>query len=440
MTASNPSLNPAHVNRPTNVRWRILAVMVFISFVSYLLRGNLSIAGTTMVQDLQLTEIQWGWVMSAFPLGYALFQFPGGCWGDSKGPRLTLTLIAISWGVLIAVTSLTPGHDMAPTFVIIGFLLTVQFLVGAVHAPVFPIVVCAIERWFPMGRWALPNGLTSSGLTVGLAVTASALPWLIGQFGWRISFLILAPFAFVAAALWWWYARDRPDQHDGVNAAELELVTTIIERVPCGEGDVPAWRRVLKNRDALFATLSYACMNYVFYVVFSWGFYYLVTVRGFAAQEAGFLTSAQWVAGAAGAFAGGWVGDKLCHRIGLRWGCRWPILIGSGVSGLLLIGVAFHPNAYVAAAMLGACFFFNQFTEGAYAANGAAIGGRHSGAVYGLMNTGANLMGFINAILLSSVAAWLGWKIAIAMGAGFAVLAFVLILLSKADRQMDQGD
>ena len=130
MTASNPTVNPAHVNRPTNVRWRILAIMVFISFVSYLLRGNLSIAGTTMVQDLQLTEIQWGWVMSAFPLGYALFQFPGGCWGDRKGPRLTLTLIAIAWGVLIAVTSLTPGRDMAPTFLIIGFLLTVQFLVA----------------------------------------------------------------------------------------------------------------------------------------------------------------------------------------------------------------------------------------------------------------------------------------------------------------------
>jgi sugar phosphate permease len=391
--------------RPTNVRWRILAVMVFISFVSYLLRGNLSIAGTTMVEDLQLTEIQWGWVMSAFPLGYALFQFPGGCWGDSKGPRLTLTLIAISWGVLIAVTSLTPGHDMAPTFVIIGFLLTVQFLAGAFHAPVFPIVVCAIERWFPVGRWALPNGLTSSGLTVGLAVTASALPWLIGQFGWRTSFLLLAPFAFAAAALWWWYARDRPEQHDGVNAAELELVTTLIERAPCGEGDVPAWRRVLKNRDALFATLSYACMNYVFYVVFSWGFYYLVTVRGFAAQEAGFLTSAQWVAGAAGAFAGGWVGDKLCHRIGLRWGCRWPILIGSGVSGLLLLVLPFI-NAYAAAGS-GCLLLFNQFTEGAYAANGSAWRPSFRCGVWPV-NTGANLMGFINAIL-SSVAVWLGW-------------------------------
>ncbi len=236
-------------------------------------------------------------MMAAFPLGYALFQFPGGCWGDRRGPRLTLTLITIAWGVLIAVTSLTPSRELAPVFLVIGFLVTVQFLVGAAHAPVFPIVVCAIERWFPVGRWALPNGLSSSGLTIGLAATASALPWLIGNLGWRVSFLVLAPFAFATAALWWWYARDRPEQHPAINAAELELISKNAAPVPCSDGGEPAWRRVLKNRDALFAMLSYSCMNYVFYVVFSWGFYYLVTIRGFAAQEAGFLTSAQWLAG-----------------------------------------------------------------------------------------------------------------------------------------------
>ena len=64
--------------RPTNVRWRILAILMFISFVSYMLRGNLSIAAPAMIEDLQLTEIQWGWIMAAFPLGYALFQcLPG---------------------------------------------------------------------------------------------------------------------------------------------------------------------------------------------------------------------------------------------------------------------------------------------------------------------------------------------------------------------------
>jgi ACS family glucarate transporter-like MFS transporter len=426
--------------RPSLVRWRILGVLIFVSFVSYLLRGNLSIAGPSMIADLELTEIQWGWIMAAFPLGYALFQFPGGCWGDRLGPRKTLTLIAIAWGVLIAVTSLVPGREAAPAALVIGVLLTVQFLVGVAHAPVFPIVVCAIERWFPVGRWALPNGLTSTGLTLGLASTATLLPWLIGQHGWRVSFLILAPVALLAAALWWWYGRDRPEQHRAVNAAEAALIVDGQQRQSCGSGSIPAWRRVLKNRDALFMTLSYASMNFVFFVVFSWGFYYLVTIRGFAAQEAGFLTSAQWIAGGAGAAFGGWLGDRLCRRLGLRWGCRWPIVIGSIMSAVLLLGVAFHPNAYAAAIMLGLCFFFNQTTEGAYAANAAAVGGRHTGAAYGLLNTGANLMGFVNALLLSGVAAVLGWTVAIAMGAVFALLAVVFILLSRADRQMDQAD
>lgn len=436
-TASAPT---AQAVRPTHVRWRILALLVFVSFVSYLLRGNLSIAAPSMIADLQLTEIQWGWIMAAFPLGYALFQFPGGCWADRQGPRRTLALIAIAWAVLIALTSLVPGRDIAPLFVVIGLLLTVQALVGVVHAPVFPIVVCAIQRWFPTGSWALPNGLTSTGLTLGLASTATLLPWLIGHYGWRVSFLMLAPVALLGAALWWWYARDRPELHAGVNAAEATLISAGREPVACGAGTIPAWKRVLRNRDALFMTLSYASMNFVFYVVFSWGFYYLVTIRGFAEQEAGFLTSAQWMAGGAGAAFGGWLCDRLCQRIGLRWGCRWPIIIGSTVSAALLLGVALHPDAYAAAIMLGVCFFFNQLTEGAYAANAAAVGGRHTGAAYGLLNTGANLMGFVNALLLSGVAAAFGWKAAMALGSVFAMLAVVFILLSRADRQMDQSD
>jgi len=440
MTGSDPVSGTSAGQRPSNVRWRIMMILMFISFVSYLLRGNLSIAGPAMVKELQLTEIQWGWIMAAFPLGYALFQFPGGCWGDRRGPRFTMAAITIAWGVLIAVTSLTPARDVTPVFLVIGFLLTIQFLVGASHAPVFPIMVCAIERWFPPGGWALPNGLSSAGLTVGLAVTASALPWLIGQYGWRTGFLVLAPFAFIAGALWWWYSRDNPADHPAVNAAELTLLASPAGHRTAEGASESAWRRVLKNRDALFVTLSYSAMNFVFYVVFSWGYYYMVTVRGMGAQEAGFLTSAQWLAGAAGAFLGGWLGDRLCLRIGVRWGCRMPIVIGCSVSALLLVGVALHPNAYAAAFMLGACFFFNQFTEGAFGANGAAIGGRHAGAVYGLFNTGANLMGFANALLLSGIAATLGWKVAMLTGAIFALLSVFFILFSRADMQMDQSD
>jgi ACS family glucarate transporter-like MFS transporter len=441
LTMMSPeNTNLAGSQRPTNIRWRVLGILAIVSFVSYTLRGNLSIAAPTMIADLGLSEIQWGWIMAAFPAGYALFQFPGGLFGGKVGPRKALTLIAIAWSVLIIITSMLPGQDVTSATVIIVTLIVVQFLVGAAHAPTFPIVAASIERWFPVGGWGFPNGLTSSGLTLGLAATASLLPWLMGQFGWRMSFIILAPFGFIAAALWWWYARDRPAEHKSINVAEVVLIGVEEEVSEPSEGEKPAWQRVLKNRDILLLMLSYSSMNFVFYILFTWGFYYLVTIRGFGGQEAGFLTSSQWIVAGIGAALGGWICDRQCKRLGLRWGCRVPIIIGMVASGLLLVGVAVHPNAYWAAAMLGLCFFFNQMTEGAYWAISIAIGGRHAGAAGGLMNTGANVMGFINALLVAVIASAFGWAVAIAIGGVFALLGAGLILLVRADIQMDQSD
>ena len=437
MTGSDSKGPSAAMERPTNVRWRVLSILMFVSFVSYFLRGNLSIAAPSMIADLNLTEIQWGWVMSAFPLGYALFQFPGGLFGDRLGPRKALALISLAWAVMIIVTSLVPGRETASGSLILMTLITVQFFVGMVHAPVYPVMNVSIERWFPTGAWAFPTGLTSTGLTVGLAVTASLLPWLIDQFGWRSSFLIMAPFGLLGAAMWWWYARDDPAEHPATNAAEVAFIASDHHEHHAVEGQ-PAWLQVLKNRNALLLTLSYACMNFVYYVIFSWGFYYLVNVRGFAAQEAGFLTSAQWIGAGAGAALGGWFCDLQCHKIGLRWGCRMPIVIGMVTSAALLIGVAVTPNAYLAAGMLGLCFFFNQTCEGAYWASSIAIGGRHAGAAGGLMNTGGNGMGFVNAILLSMVAEYFGWTIAIAIGSVFALVGTGLILMVRADQTIDE--
>jgi ACS family glucarate transporter-like MFS transporter len=378
--------------------------------------------------------------MSAFPLGYALFQFPGGLLGDRFGPRKVLTWITVAWAVLIILTSVVPDAAVVSVGLILGSLLVVQFLVGAMHAPVFPVVSATIQRWFPAGSWAFPNGLSSSGLTLGLAGTASLLPWLMGQFGWRLSFMLLAPVGLLGAGLWWWYGRDNPSDHPAVNAAEVELVAFGHDEPQQEEAEAPAWLRVLKNRNALLLTLSYSCMNFVFYVVFSWGFYYLVKIRGFDAQEAGFLTSAQWMFAGVGAALGGWFGDFLCRRLGLRWGYRLPIVIGLVASAMLLIGVATTSNAYMAALMLGLCFFFNQTTEGPYWGSSIAIGGSHAGATGGLLNTGANAMGFVNALLLSLVADSFGWAIAITIGAGFALLGACFILMVRCDEQIEQAD
>jgi sugar phosphate permease len=77
--------------RRTSVRWRVFLILALASFVAYVLRGNLSIAAPAMIKDLQLSEIQWSWVLVAFTTGYTTFQLPGGMFGDSVGPREAIT-------------------------------------------------------------------------------------------------------------------------------------------------------------------------------------------------------------------------------------------------------------------------------------------------------------------------------------------------------------
>ena len=82
--------------RPTNVRWRILALIFAASFVAYLLRTNMSVAGERMMGDLGLTQVQLGAVLAAFAWGYAAAQFPSGVWGSRVGARRAMALAALS--------------------------------------------------------------------------------------------------------------------------------------------------------------------------------------------------------------------------------------------------------------------------------------------------------------------------------------------------------
>ena len=135
-------------------RWVVLAIIIFASFIAYVLRTNLSIVSEMMMHDLGMNEYQLGMVFSAFAAGYAIFQFPGGIFGDRFGPRFTITAIAIAWALLTIVTAVIPGTDVLSVGAIVAALFVTRFLVGAVHAPFFPVTIGGtIASWFPVRQW-----------------------------------------------------------------------------------------------------------------------------------------------------------------------------------------------------------------------------------------------------------------------------------------------
>ncbi len=421
----------------THVRWVILALLFMVSFVAYVLRTNMSIAGENMMADLGLSKIQLGMVLSAFAWGYAIFQFPGGIFGDIVGSRRALSFIAVLWGILTLATGLVPGTTVASTTFILTTLIGLRFLMGVVQAPLFPVFGGGtIGTWFPVSGWAFPNGLTSTGLTLGAAATAPLVAWLMETLGWRESFILTAPLAFLIAGVWWWYARDNPADHPRVGKQELDLINADRPSPEQAIEDKTAWKRVLKNRDILLLTASYFCMNYVFYIFFNWFFIYLVDVRKFEILEGGYFAAAPWMVGAVAASVGGLWCDRLCKRIGPRWGCRIPGIVGlSLVAGLLFLG-ATATNPYLAVVFLSLSFGCTQLTEGAYWAAAIFVSGKHASAATGVMNTGGNVVGGIGALLVPITAEAFGWVPALATGSVFAMIGVGLWLFVRADKPL----
>lgn len=422
------------VRKRTHVRWVIVVAMCAASFISYVLRTNISIAGDVLMKDLRLTEIQLGMVFSAFAWGYAVFQFPGGVLGDVYGSRKSLAVCGVLWAVLTMLTGLIPGPQIASTATILISLIVLRFITGGVHAPIFPIIGGAIANWFPVAGWALPNGLTSTALTLGAAASAPLIVWLIHIAGWRGAFFITAPLGIVSAIWWWRAVRDYPAQHPKVSKQELALIDA--DRPPPVTIEKDAWKQTLRNRNILLLTISYFCMNYIFYLFFNWFFIYLVDVRHVGHQEAGYLTASQWIIGAAGATLGGYFCDRFAKNYGPRWGYRLvPIPALILASGALIAG-AVTVNSYAAVALFALCFGLTQMTDAVYWAAIVSIAGRHAASASGILNTGGNVVGGIGALLVPLVAHLLGWTAAIATGSIFGVAGALLWLLVRSDQEM----
>lgn len=426
--------------RTTWVRWRILALLVGAGFVAYVLRTNMSIAGKGLMVDLGISQIQLGIVLGAFTWGYALFQLPGGMLGELIGGRRALTLVAILWGILNLLIGLVPDRSAASPLLLLGALVGLRFLMGVAQAPLYPVTGGGITcSWFPMSGWAFPSGLQNAGLTLGAAAAGPLIAWLMERVGWRQSFVLTAPMAFVLAAVWWWYVRDSPAEHRAVSPSEIALIDAGRSPHAASPPERGLWKRVLRNRDILLLTASYFCNNYVFYFFFNWLFFYLVDNRNFKILQGGYFAAAPWVTGMVAAIVGGLTCDRLSRRFGIRLGCRLPAILGLVLAAALIAAAATAADPYVAVILLSLCLGCQQFTDATYWAATISVSGRHASTGCGLLNAGGSVVGGIEALLVPITVKTLGWAAALATGSLFALVAAVLWCWIRPDMPLREA-
>jgi ACS family glucarate transporter-like MFS transporter len=410
----------------TYVRWLLIFWLFLLSCVAFLDRVNMSIAGSSVADSYHLTNVQLGWVFSAFLWGYALFQTVGGSLAVRLGPRRVLAVGVVWWGIFTALTAAVPPSIAGALIIFIG----IRFLLGAGEAIIYPASNQFVARWIPVGERGIANGWIFAGVGVGAGISPPLISRVMLHHGWRVSFWLCALIGIVAGAVWFVIARDTPAEHPWVSPREKEKIdagltlngTKAITDSANMPGARISWSKILTSREVWAITLSYFCFGYVAWIFFSWFYIYLAKVRGLNLKASAFYAMLPFLAMAVCCALGGLLNDRLTKWRGERLGRCGVAAISIALTSLFLIVGSRAADAQVASLVLAGGAGMLYLAQSSFWSVTADIGGRSSGAVSGFMNMGAQAGGAVTAILTPVIAEHYGWTASFLIAAALCVV------------------
>ena len=369
----------------------LLVLLLFLHTVNtYMDRVCISAAKPAMQADVSgLTDQTMGYVFGIFAVGYALFQVPSGWFSDRIGPRRALTIVVIIWSIF---TALTGAVHTA-----IG-LLVVRFLFGVGEAGAYPGATRALYSWLPARERGIGQGIFHSGARVGAAASLVVMPLVIDYIGWRWTFVANAAIGLVWVAIWWFWYRDRPEDHTATNEAERTLIKEGIEEQATPNNTIP-YIQIVTSANVLLAMCQYASSNITFFISITWFRPYIEERYDRSAAN---LAAVPLLAGAVALWVSGWSVTRL-HRLGMPvLSRRIPAMVGYslGAIGLLLCTQASESSSvWPLIVCFSIAIFGVEMTLSPSWAFCMDIGGSRSGAVSGAMNMVGNLGAALSAVV-----------------------------------------
>jgi ACS family glucarate transporter-like MFS transporter len=442
-----PGVSLMYAERRTHVRFFLAFLLFVLSGVAFLDRTNLSIAGLQISTEYGLGNQRLGWIFSAFLIGYAGFQLPAGWLATRFGPRRVLSLGVLWWGVTTALTALMPtGISHA-----VMLLIAIRFALGAGEAVIYPAANQFVARWVPLGERGLINGLIFAGVGAGSGLTPPLLTWLITEHGWRAAFWFSAAAGIVAGAVWWYSARDTPEEHNGVSVKELQIIhdglgvdsahatapsignAESAVRMPA----VISWRAIFQRRDLGALMAGYFAFGYIAWIFFSWFFLYMVQVRGFDLKSSAQYAMLPFTSMTVCCLAGGALSDRLSKAFGLRVGRSGLASVALLLTAVFLVlGSQVHSPQLAGVILAGGAGAL-YLSQSSFWSVSVDIAGQSSGVFSSMVNMGGQIGGAVTASLTPWIAQRFGWTTSFAISAALAVFGAICWMTVHPERPLD---
>ena len=227
-------------------RYRVLALLCSLTTLTYLDRICISIVGVRIKSEFGLNNEQFGWVLAAFALAYALFEIPSGILGDRIGPRAVFIRIVLWWSFFTAVTGLVNGF--------IG-LLIVRFLFGMGEAGTYPNCIIVVSRWFPVKETGRTLTWVGIGSQIGAAIAPLIIVPIAEAYGWRMPFFVNAAIGIVWVLVCFAWFRNFPSEMKHISEHEKLKIESDCRYKK--EQHHISWKFISRNRTVWALMLMY---------------------------------------------------------------------------------------------------------------------------------------------------------------------------------------
>ena len=291
---------PASNSKMTHYRWVVVALLFFAVTVNYIDRAVLGVLKPLLDKELGWSQIDYGWMVSAFQASYAAGYLFTGRLIDRIGVRMGLLLTVTLWSVAAM------AHAGARS--VVGFSVARSFL-GLAEGGCFPAAIKAVAEWFPKEQRAFATGVFNVGSNVGAITCPAIVPWMAAHWGWQGAFIATGAVGFVWVAVWACLYRE-PDKHPHVSAAELAY----IRKDPVEPQVRIPWLELVRHRQ------TWAFMIGMMASAPVWWFYIFWIPDFLSKQFALNLTQSSvplmtiFLVAGIGGISGGWLSSALLRR------------------------------------------------------------------------------------------------------------------------------
>jgi MFS family permease len=260
-----------------------------VNLFNYINRYVLPAVFPLIQAELHLTDTQLGLLPSAFMIIYMLFAPLAGFFGDKwRRPRL-MGVTTVLWSAATSLAGLADGFVS---------LTVARSMMGIGEAGFVTIAQSYVAELFDISKRARIMALFTLVIPAGSAIGYIAGGILGNAFGWRAAFMI-AGIPGILLGLATLFLPEPREQRAVADAAPSML----------------DYAGLLKNKVFLAASFTQAVATFAIGGLSSWMPTYFVRYFGYTVARAGMVFGGMTViAGMAGTWLGGWLGDKILAR------------------------------------------------------------------------------------------------------------------------------